>query len=863
MSPPSRGLSSWTIGLLLLATLALAWERAGLEIDPENRALRSIDTVDARRMAARRAAFGEDRVVIAAVLPQAGPDGRADPAATLDDLAAAWRALPAVQLVAVQPVDGGDLAVAVVVMRPGVGQSARELLAALRGSAAPRVPPDERLVLTGLPAAEVAVAAAVGAEQRRTVPIAGLVLFALLLLAYRDLRLAAAAFSPALAGVFWTGGLFRLLGHRLDPIASLLEPVVLTVGVAGAVHLVEAFRLERGRGRGGREAAEKAIREIAWPALLTTATTVAGFLALATHPIPAVRGFGLFAALGAGLTVALTFLITPEILARGRTTDRMTMPAPGSGAVPRTIATALARASPGLVIGALLLTTLAGVAWTRLTVDTDPVAVLPRDHPFRVDFESLSERLGGLETFDVMIGRDSPATHPGALLLLERHLLDLPLVVELAEAIRHSPAGDLLVTGILRRSGSGERKALFDRLDERFRRVGYDGAFCTGSAVQIARDSTRLVRGQLRALLLTLAVIFASASIGFRSLRLGLLALVPNVVPCVLLYGTLAWFGRPLSVASAMIGSVMLGLICDDTIHMLHRYREARAAGAGPPDAVRVGLHRAGRAIALTSLVLTGGFLAGLTGTLATTRSFAVLATAVIATAFLCNVVLTPALVLLPLRRPARGHRPHRLAVPAHHARWLPMAPLAVVALLLVVAQTSGFVAMPARRSPRDLPPLERMLVDWPEPAMRLPAGVELTSGAGDAAAGVVGRTPAHRPATVDEFAATIGPRGTLASLRAAAVATGDAPLALRVSGGRLGAPGRAPVRVVDGLLTLERDDGAPCRVSGEAGLAALPGGAVYVELTAPAGCRTTGPAGESLFFRGVLEPASAAGRSR
>ncbi|RMF72896.1 MAG: hypothetical protein D6738_10165, partial [Acidobacteria bacterium] len=72
------------------------------------------------------------------------------------------------------------------------------------------------------------------------------------------------------------------------------------------MHLVEAFRLARRDGLDRRAAAEAAVAGIAWPALLTTATTVAGFLALTVHAIPAVRGFGLFAALGAALATTLT-----------------------------------------------------------------------------------------------------------------------------------------------------------------------------------------------------------------------------------------------------------------------------------------------------------------------------------------------------------------------------------------------------------------------------------------------------------------------------------------------------------------------------------------------------------------------------
>ncbi|RMF76714.1 MAG: hypothetical protein D6738_00860, partial [Acidobacteria bacterium] len=509
------------------------------------------------------------------------------------------------------------------------------------------------------------------------------------------------------------------------------------------------------------------------------------------------------------------------------------------------LARALARGAPWLTALALLAATAGGMAWTRITVDTDPVSVLPADHPFRVDFEDLAARLGGLETFDVMIEHGSSAATPGALLLLEQRLLDRPEIVELAEALRESPRGDLLVTGILARAGTTERERLFDALDEDFARHGHEGIFCTGQTVQIARDSTRLVRGQLRALGLTLAVVFVSALLGFRSLRLALLALVPNAVPCVLLYGTLAWLGRPLSVASAMIGSVMLGLICDDTIHMLHRYREARADGAAPVDAVALAFHRAGRAVTLTSIVLAGGFLSGLSGTLATTRSFALLATAVIALAWLGNIALAPGLLLLPWRRRRAGRPPWRLPIPAHHARWVPIAPLIPVALLVAGGELAGGTSVPPP-PPVEAPPLESTLVDWPEGALRMPAPAHLAGDAELAGGTSDGRTVRREP--VLGATLTLDARGRVASL-----AAGLAGLHA-FSAGPLGEPGRAPVRVVRGEAALEAA-GARCTVPLEAGLAALGDGRVHVEATMPASCAEGTPPGRTLFVHGALAP--------
>jgi len=86
--------------------------------------------------------------------------------------------------------------------------------------------------------------------------------------------------------------------------------------------------------------------------------------------------------------------------------------------------------------------------------------------------------------------------------------------------------------------------------------------------VQVAANSNAAVRGQLRGMV-PLAVVWLAMAIGFRSIRLGLPGLVPNVLPCLLTHGSLATLDRPLSVASATIGTTReLGLLAASTIQI-------------------------------------------------------------------------------------------------------------------------------------------------------------------------------------------------------------------------------------------------------------------------------------------------------
>lgn len=640
---PSRLRSIAMLTAVAAATAGMAWLKSGLEIDPENEAMKSIGTRQQVAMQRRIETFGADHFILVGLSSR---DSSSIAASAVDRLIAELREVDGVTAAFPEPAATGTFRAVVVLLgdnQPGTGFAST--VNRVRSTLDEIVPENTSAAITGQPAAEMAIADHMATEQRRIVPLVAVILVGLLMLIYRHPGITLAAAAPAGAGIAWTGGALALSGHRLDPVSSLMEPVILTIGVAGAVHVIEAYLRCRRAGSSPSEAARGSILELVYPATLTVLTTVAGFLALGAHDIPAVRRFGVYAALAASMTCLLTFLLTPVLL-RLFDTPRMTS-APALSGSAASFSRRVARYAPAICLLFFILTLAAGFSWTRITVDTDPVSLLPEDSGFRRDFVRIADELGGIETFDILVPAASPAADPAFLGRLLNDLAIEPLVARMPAWMRRSPSGDLLVSPILAPSGTGARKKLFDRVEQRFHAAGAEDVLVTGTSVRVARDSDSLVRGQLGAFGIALGVLLAAGAFGFRSLRLAILGLLPNVVPCVIVYGVLATLGRPLSVASAMIGSVMLGLIVDDTIHFLYRYRQALDHQAHREEAVRSALAHAGRPIILTSVVLSGGFAACLAGSLVTTREFGLLSSSTILLALATDLLLLPAMLLL------------------------------------------------------------------------------------------------------------------------------------------------------------------------------------------------------------------------
>ena len=129
------------------------------------------------------------------------------------------------------------------------------------------------------------------------------------------------------------------------------------------------------------------------------------------------------------------------------------------------------------------------------------------------------------------------------------------------------------------------------------------------------------------------------------SVRLGLIAMIPNLFPIVLTLGLMGWTNQPLEMFSLLIGSVALGLAVDDTIHFMHGFRRRYAQTGSVEQAVRETLRTTGQALLFTSVVLAFGFLIYVLSDLNNLTRFGAFTAFSITMAFFADVMLAPALM--------------------------------------------------------------------------------------------------------------------------------------------------------------------------------------------------------------------------
>jgi predicted RND superfamily exporter protein len=173
----------------------------------------------------------------------------------------------------------------------------------------------------------------------------------------------------------------------------------------------------------------------------------------------------------------------------------------------------------------------------------------------------------------------------------------------------------------------------------------------TGHMVIFVQMIERFITSMTKSYIIALVVITLLMVLLIGRIGIGLMSMVANIAPVVCIFGLMGVAGIPLDMATMLIGSIVLGLVVDDTIHFLHHFRKAYDETLDLQAAVRETLHTTGRALVITSLVLSGGFFIYTVSFLNSNVRFGWLTGCAVLLALAADVLLVPALLTLAMRR--------------------------------------------------------------------------------------------------------------------------------------------------------------------------------------------------------------------
>jgi predicted RND superfamily exporter protein len=504
--------------------------------------------------------------------------------------------------------------------------------------------------------------------------------------------------------VIGTVAFVALVGWKLDMMFGSVPNLLVTVGVAEAVHILVEFRTLFARLGDRREAIVQTLYLVGAPCLLTSMTTAVGFLALQVSPIVAISHMAVYSAAGIVLAFALTMTLLPALLSFGSRTPkrRATGAERGGEWLVRGLTSVAAwnvrhRRAVLVVFAAISLFSLAGIA--RLRVDSNWLNDFSDRVPLKGATTRIDEVMGGMSNlvyvFDT--GREDGIRDPEVLRAIERVQREAEKhdflvkkaysIVDIVKDLNQSfhdgdpahyaiPDDRALVSQLLllyETSGGDEveewattdfsranlelrlRIAPISHTDELVQQIdAYLAANpIPGVEVQLTGIGALwlelldyIVSSQIESFLYAFLLIGAMMCFIFGSFKTGLLSMVPNVWPILLTLGAMGWLGIWLDYNKIMIATVAMGIAVDDTIHFISRYHHEFESSGSYSEALAAAMADVGHAVFVTSLVLVLGFLVSVFSVLDASAQSGVLLAATIATALIADLLLTPALVL-------------------------------------------------------------------------------------------------------------------------------------------------------------------------------------------------------------------------
>ena len=498
-------------------------------------------------------------------------------------------------------------------------------------------------------------------------------------------------------------------GSHMDSVSLLMASVVYVLSISASVHVVNYYR-EAFLAVGETDAMEKAVRDAFIPCFLASLTTAIGLGSLGISKIVPISKFGIYSAVAVMQAFVVIFLLLPSAMKQWPVRNRQFPIRTGKPVKKlfgwKTLIRWVARTHLGIVAVTFVLMVVAAIGLTRLETTVRLHDLFFPSAKILQDYKWIEERLGPLVPVEVVIslpkpdGKEQPLLEQLRLVETVRTALQkvdgveatlsastfappLPRAVGFRAITRQTVMrrrmerhrDDLIASNYLRvedannlwrislRVPSG-RNIDYGRFMEDLQKAGgtvltaanksdFPGAtavYCGGvPLVHMAQE--QLLKDLIESFMLAFALVGLTMILLLRSLLPGLLVMIPNVIPSLLVFGFMGWSGHAVEMGSMMTASVALGIAVDDTLHFITWFRRGLTRGYGRFRAVCYAYARCGRAMVQTSLICGLGLFVFALSTFVPISTFSWLMVVLLAAALLGDLIVLPALLLGPLGR--------------------------------------------------------------------------------------------------------------------------------------------------------------------------------------------------------------------
>ncbi len=565
--------------------------------------------------------------------------------------------------------------------------------------------------LSGLPLIRTMVADRVK-EEMKWFLVGSLALSVLILIIFfRSWSATILSLAVVITGVIWSLGTIELMGYRITLLTALIPPLVVVIGIPNCIYFLNKYHSSYREHPDHRNAIVQMVSKMGVVTLFCNITAAIGFAVFALTKSEILKEFGAVAGINIFLLFFVSLILIPVVLSFSsapkpselRYLDNRVL----KNWLTRLEAWSISHRKPIYIItGIVLVISLAGLA--RLKTVAFIVDDLPRTDKIYTDLKFFEQHFEGVMPLEVVVDTkkkygvsrnldnlvriDSLAAfisqkdYIGRSLSITEGLkfakqaffegdsanysmpseYDLPAMAgylsvrkgepknaftSLVSSFMDSSRSKARISASMKDVGSERLPLILDsiqtRVDELFPAADY-GVQLTGTSVTFLEGSRYIINGLKESIFWAFLLIALCMLYLFRSFRILVCSLLPNLVPLVITAGVMGWVGVPLKPSTVLVFSVTLGIAIDITIRFLVNYRQEK--GSSVQANVISTIRSAGLSIIYTSIVLIAGFVIFCFSGFGGTQALGWLTVLTLLTATIANLTLLPAL-LIPLAR--------------------------------------------------------------------------------------------------------------------------------------------------------------------------------------------------------------------
>lgn len=523
-------------------------------------------------------------------------------------------------------------------------------------------------------------------------------------------RRASAVFLPlliVLISLLSTMGLMAACGTPLKMPTQIMPSFLLAVGVGDSVHILAIFfhRL-RHNGWDKEEAVVYAIGHSGLAVLMTSVTTAGGLLSFASADIAPIADLGIYAASGVMLALLYTIVLLPSLLALISLKQGLEKKKERKGTRLDKVLSAFghfATQYPKSILAATVLIFLVSIiGMTRITFSHYIVGWYPKDSPIRIASETIDEEMRGSISLEIILdtGKVNGLYDPDLLRRIDSSVQYMEqlkkgeifagkawsittILKEIHQALNENrpefykvPDDPALIPQeflLFENSGSDDLEDVTDSQFSKARftvKVPYRDAVAytdflqavnkhfqqtfpelqitiTGLSSIISQTMAQVVDTMAESYMIAFVVITVLMISLIGKLQIGLLSMIPNLFPICLTLGIMGWFHVTMDLFTMLVGSISIGLAVDDTIHFMHNFQRYYKQCGDAKQAVMDTLCSTGRAMLITTCVLSIGFFVLMCSSMNNLFNFGWLTGFTLIIALLADYLIAPALMML------------------------------------------------------------------------------------------------------------------------------------------------------------------------------------------------------------------------